>query len=192
MALPSLDDVVFVLVLLMPGFISLTLFRRILALEKKISEFELVIWSVLFSLLIYAVYGWYNGMTDVNVIKNNILQPERLVAVLGLSLVIGVVPSVIMKRLFRRNVFCGQIWNTCMRSASKEGSWVTVFTSDGKEYKGSLHYSGGEGSPNEITIRKPKLILRDSKGYLEEEVDIGQEVLFNQEDIKRIVFFREV
>jgi hypothetical protein len=192
MTLPSLADVMIVITLLLPGFISLILFRRISVLEKKISDLELVIWSLFISVLIYFIFGLFTGIKDIESFRDKILFSENLAILLGLSLIFGIIPSFIVKKGFRRSVVKGNCWNLSLKNASKKISYVLVYTKDGLEYKGQLHYSGGEETPQEITIRKPKLILRDKNWKVLREIEMGKEILFRESDIKRIVFFNEV
>lgn len=192
MALPSLNDIVFIIVLLIPGFFTLALFRWFAVLQKKLSDFQLILGSVFLSLLIYSILGWHVGITNFAEIRDSMLLPENLLKILGLSLLLGIGPGLAVKIAFRRRHVRGDCWEASMKAARKEGSWVIVHTSDGCEYKGILHYTGGPEFPKEMSIRKPKLIIRDSEGYLAEEVEIGEEILFTAKDIARIVFFKKV
>lgn len=196
MALPSLADVIFVIVLLIPGFITLSLFRWFAILERKLSEYRLILWSLVFSLIIYAVFSWHTGINDIDSIRDNMLIPENLAKILALSLTFGFVPGLIVRfgraRFRGHSVVRGDCWEACMTQASKEGSWVIVYTEDGHEYKGILHYNGGGGFPREISIRRPKLILRDDRWKVSKEFKMGKEILFQEDDIQRIVFFKEV
>lgn len=97
MALPSLADVIFVIVLLIPGFIALSLFRWFAILERKLSEYRLVLWSLVLSLFIYAMFGWYTGITDIDSIRDNMLMPQNLAKILALSLTFGIVPGLIVR-----------------------------------------------------------------------------------------------
>jgi hypothetical protein len=107
------------------------------------------------------------------------------------SILIGVIPGVIIRRL-RGGIVRGDSWEVTMKEASKKGSWVMIYTVKGQEYKGILHYTGGKGFPKEVSIRQPEQIFLDSGGFLLEEVKIGQEILFSEKDIARIAFFEEV
>jgi hypothetical protein len=178
--------------MLIPGFVALILFRWIMVLERKISDYQLVIWSAFLSLLIYGGFGWHTGISNLDDIRDSILLPGNLVNILMLSLLLGVVPGLVLRIAFRRNVVRGDSWEAAMREASKTGSWVTVYTSDGYEYMGTLHYSGMKDFSKEVSIRNPILVYRDSKGNLEEEVEFGKEILFSEKDILRMVFFDEV
>jgi len=191
MALPSLADTILVVTLLLPGFISLVLFRRIAILERKLSDLELVIWSLFVSVLIYFVFGLVTGLRDIDSLRDRIFFSENLAILLGLSLIFGIVPGFFVKRRFRRNVVMGSCWSLSLKNASKRISYVLVYTQDGLEYKGQLHYSGGVETAHEITIRKPKLVLRDKNWKLLKEINMGEEILFGEEDIKRIIFFKK-
>jgi len=192
MALPSLADVILVVTLLLPGFISLVLFRRISVLERKMSDLELVIWSLFISMIIFSLFGLVTGIKDIDSLRDKILFSENFLFLFGLSLALGIIPSLIVKKRFRRNVGRGNCWTTSLNNASERVSYILVYTQDGLEYKGKLHYSGGEETPHAITIRKPKLILRNKNWKVLREIDLGKEILFREKDIKRIVFFKEV
>ena len=185
-------DVFFVIVLLVPGFISLLLLRWIAIFESKLTDLNLVISSLLLSLIIYGAFGWISGMTSFDSIRDNILIPQNLIGVLVVSVLVGVIPGVIIKRFFQGGIVRGDSWVISMKKASDKGSWVIVYSVAGQEYKGILHYSGGKEFPKEVTIRKPKQIFRDANGCLSEEVEIGKEILFSEKDISRIAFFEEV
>lgn len=191
MSLPSIDDVAFVIVLLIPGFFSLTLFRWLSIEEKKLSDNQLVIWSVFVSLVIYVINGFLTGITDVNVIKETIFLPTSLLSILGLSLILGIVPGLIVKYFFRSDAVRGDPWCASMKKA-KEGRWVNVLTVGGQEYSGYLHYIAGAECQKEISIREPLLIKRNSVGKISSEEDMGREILFTEKDVARIVFDIEV
>lgn len=190
--LPSLADIIFVVVLLVPGFIALILLRWIAIFESELSDSRLVIWSLFLSLLIYCVFGWLTGMSDFDTIRDKILLPQNLAGILAGALLLGVVPGILIRVAFRKRIVRGDSWEASMKEASRKGSWVIIYTLDGREYKGLLHYSGGKGFPKEISIRQPKQIFRDSKGFFEEEVEVGKELLFSEKDVARVAFFEEV
>ena len=192
MALPSLADVVFIIVLLIPGFITLVLFRWIAILERKLSDYELVIWSVFLSLLIYSIVSWHTGVTNIDNIRDNMLLPENLLLTLSLSLLFGVGTGYAVKFALRKNIIRGDSWQVSMKIAGKEGAWVIIYTTDDCEYKGALHYFGGVESPKEVSIREPILIVRDKQMNVTKEIPMGEEILFSEKNIARVVFFKKV
>ena len=152
----------------------------------------LVISSLFLSLLIYGVYGYFTGISDLDMIRDTILLPQNLLAILSCSLLMGAVPGLILRLFFRGGIVRGDAWQVSMNMASKKGSWIIVYTKDSREYKGILHYSGAKDFAKEVSIRRPKRIFRDSEGNLLEEVNVGKEILFSEKDIARIAFFKEV
>ena len=193
MALPSLADVVMVIVLLLPGFISLVLFKWISIVEKKLSDSETVIWSLFISLLIYTVFSATTGISDVDSIRDGIFLPINLITIMSLSLIFGSLPGILVRYCFRKRIVRGDCWDVCMaRAKSKKHFWVIVYTKDGLEYKGRLHIYGTKGEhPRELVIEDPKLIQK-SEGKVPKEIKMGSEILFLQEDIRRIVFLQDL
>jgi len=193
MALPSLADVVMVIVLLLPGFVSFIVFKWISIVERKFSDFEMIVASLFCSLLIYAVFSAITGISDIDSIRDAVFLPNNVALIMGLSLVFGIIPGVIVKHSLRRRIARGDCWDVCMGRANKKNSWVIVYTKDGLEYKGILHVYGAKGErPRELVIEKPKQILRDKSGKVSNQVEMGSELLFLQDDIRRIVFFKSL
>jgi hypothetical protein len=194
MALPSIFDVVTVIVILLPGFISFVIFRWISIIERKFSEFEITVWSLFMSLVIYAIFSYITGINNIDSIRDSIFLPTNLSIVMGLSLLFGIIPSLVTRFLFRKGVTRGDCWDTCMRHMEKKKHfWVMVHTEKGLEYKGRTYLYGTEGENNrELVIEEPKLIVRDEKGKMLLEKPMGQEILFLQNDIRRVVFLEEL
>ena len=194
MALPSIIDVFTVVVLLIPGFIALVIFKWVSMVERKFSEFEMIVWSLFISLFIYAVFSLITGINNIDSIRDAIFLPSNLSILMGLSLVFGLAPSLVTRRVLRQRFVRGDCWNVCMNRMDKQGHyWVIVHTEKGLEYKGRTHVYGTEGENNrELVIDNPKLIIRDEKGKVIEEKPMGAEILFLQNDIKRVVFLEDL
>lgn len=186
---PSVADVMIVITLIVPGFISLAILKRVVIMETPFSDFETTVWSLFISLLIYTIFGVFTGIIGIESLRDNMFSPYNLAIILILSIAVGAIPGGIIKYVFRRHLSPGDSWDLCMGKASEKGAWVIVYTKNGLEYKGQLHWSGkGQVTPREITIRKPKLILRDDTWKVLKEIKMGKEIFFTEEDIQRIVF----
>ncbi len=192
MALPSLADIVLVVVLLVPGFVAFILFRKIAIREKQPSDFEATVWSLFISLAIYAVFGFATGLNNFDLIRDNIFVPYYLAIIFGLAFGFGVVPGITARVLFRRGIRSGDCWESCLRSGSQKGGYVLIFTSDGKEYKGELRLAGYSEAPKEIVISNPKMILRDPDWDVKQELSMGETILFKEDDVKRVVFLKKL
>lgn len=192
MALPSLEDVVFIIVLLVPGFFALVLFKKIGMREKQMSDFESTIWSLFASLGIYAVFGYFTGMFNLNSVRDNILNPFNIASVFSLAIAFGGGFGLLARLIFRQRYVAGDCWETCMKAAASMGSYVLVYTSSNEEYKGELLFGSVSEAQKEIVIKNPKLISRDSDLNIKSEVEMGRTMLFNERDIRRIVFFKDI
>lgn len=194
MALPSLADVVFVIVILLPGFLALSIFKWVAIYERKLSDYKLLLWSLFFSLVIYGIFSASTGISNFDEMRDVLLLSQNLVGILGLGIISGGGPGLIVRFWQKRygTSIPGDAWQVSMRSATKNGCWVIVHTLDKKEYKGILHYTGGKGEPREISIRRPKLILRNDNGKVLNEIKMGSEIFFKETDLQRVVFFKEI
>jgi hypothetical protein len=192
LTLPSLEDVVFVIVLLLPGFFSIVLFKKIGIREKKISDFESTIWSLFASLSIYAVFGYLTGVNNLETIKNSILNPLNISLIFGLAILIGGGFGLLNRWIFRRGIKAGTCWEAIFRAAAEEGTYVLVYTANNEEYKGELQSAGVAESPKEIVVKNPKLILRNADLSIKSEMKIGTCMIFNENDVRRVVFLKDI
>ncbi len=192
MALPSLEDVVFVIVLLIPGFLAFMLFKKIGIRERQVSDFESTIWSLFASLTIYAVIGYFVGFLNLESIRENILNPVNIASIFGLAILLGGGLGLVARLLFRRGYQAGDCWEACIKAAGKKGSYVLVYTSNNEEYKGELVLGGVSAAAREIVIRNPKLIARNPDLTVKTQFEIGKTIIFNESDIRRIVFLNEI
>lgn len=189
--LPSFSDIMIVFVLIVPGFISFGLFKRIALNEDKVSDFEATIWSLSISLAIYVLFGYLTNLQTFEQIYFNVLNPVYVGIIFGLSLIVGCIPGTIIRLGFKRGIDYGDCWETCLKSA-RNGAFVLVNTVDGKEYKGAYYLGGIGKASREIIIKKPKIILRDTKYLVTDEIEMGTSIIFKKEDIARIVFLNEL
>ena len=117
MALPSLEDIVFIIVLIVPGFFAFILFKKIGMREKQVSEFESTIWSLFASLAIYAVFGYFTGIFNLDSIRENILNPINIASIFALAIAFGGGFGLLVRLLFRRGFKSGACWETCIKAA---------------------------------------------------------------------------
>lgn len=192
LALPSLEDIVFIIILLVPGFFAFMLFKKIGIRERQVSEFESTIWSLFASLAIYAVFGYFAGFFNLDLIRENILNPVNIASIFGLAIVLGGSSGLVVRLLFRRGYQAGDCWEACVKAAGKKGSHVLVYASNNEEYKGELIAGGVSEAAREIVIKNPKLIVRDSDLSVKTQFEIGKTMVFKETDIRRIVFLKDV
>jgi len=192
LSLPSLADILIVIILILPGFVAFVIFKKIGIREKRLSDFEATIWSVFLSLFIYAIFSYITGLSNIDLIRDNIFMPNNLLLIHGLAILIGGLGGGLARLFFRRSIKAGTCWDHCIKSAAKLGTYVLIYTTDGNEYKGELWWAGISEAPKEIVLRKPKLILRDPEWNIINEIEVGPVILFNEKDVSRIVFLKDI
>ena len=190
MDLPALSDIFFIFVFLIPGFVTLNLIRNIGKYDRSLSNNETIYWSVFWNLIIIGIYNWITDTTDLTTLTSEIFLFSNLFLLIGISLSLGIGIGVGIRYTMRKNIISEDCWELSMKNASINGTWIIVLTKDGDEFMGTLHYNAGSKEPREITIRKPTKIIRSVDPIEEEEW--GEEILFLEDDIKRIVFMNEV
>ncbi len=190
MDLPALADIFFIIVFLIPGFVTLNLIRNIGKYDTSLSNNETVYWSVFWNLIIIGFYNWITNTTDLITLTSEIFNYSNLFLIIGISASLGVGIGVGIRYTMRKNIISEDCWELSMKEASRIGTFVTVLTKNDDEFMGLLHYNAGSKEPREITIRNPTKINRSVDPIEEEEW--GKEILFLEDDIKRIVFMSEV
>jgi len=189
--LPSLADALIVVVLLMPGFITFFLVRRISAIGKELSEFENFISSIIFSIITLIPFSIITGLDNIDKIRDGLFQPVNTSILFSISIALGLGIGWIYKK-FRKNYQLGDPWEIMVKHyASKKtgGTWMTIITKDSKEYTGGLRHTGISDDRREIVLNRPIQIFRDASGVSTGEMELGQELLFTEDDIARILFY---
>lgn len=160
--------------------------------ETKVSEFESIIWSLFASLGIYAVFGYFTGLFNLDLIRTNILNPINIASVFGLAVAFGGGFGLLSRLLFKQGLKAGDCWEACIKAAANSGSYVLVYTSANQEYKGEMLFGSVSEAPKEIVIKNPKLILRDENLKVKSELQVGNVMIFRENDIRRIAFLKEI
>jgi len=192
MDLPSISNLFFYTIFVIPGFVSFSLFKRISKWDATLTETETLFYSLFFSIFIYAGFVIIPGNSlQIETVEQDILRNSNLLEIVIVAIILGTIPSCIISNTIRKDVKSDDCWELSFKTASKNGSWIIVYTNDGEEYVGKLHHNSGSTQPRELTIRKPSKITRDKEGEYEKE-KWGEEILFQEKDIKRVVFDSEV
>jgi len=192
LVLPSIADILVVVVLLIPGFVAFFVTRRISAIERKFSDLEFTVWSIFFSLLIYVPFSLSTGLNNLEAIRDGIFLPWNFVLLIIYTMVVGTALGFAMKP-FRKGIHIGSSWDLAVKKMGrKENVFIIVYTESGQEYKGLLHYADfGEGKKG-LIMKNPKLILRGQNWNVLDEVEVGREILFSEKDVRRVLFFDEL
>lgn len=192
--LPSLTDALFIIFLLVPGFLSFQIFNTLTKNISRRTQFEETLWTLVFTTGIYLV----SLFLLVNLRGVTFNSPEDSIGILlssqGLPTILGVMFSIpIFLTLFqsatRSRLINADTWNKFIYDLSrvKLGSAVTIITRDGSEYKGFLKTAGFGNESKEVLLSHPVQILRNKKMKVVTEFSPGEELYFHSNDIARII-----
>lgn len=188
-ALPSVSDAIVVVVLLVPGFVCFVLFRRIAVVEAVFSDFETTVWSLGISAMMYGVFSYLTGITDIDTLSGNFFQPLYLTTfiwILGSGLLLAGLAGVVVRETWMRGTSLGDIWDW---TKDLQSQWVTVYTTDGLEYRGQLFGVGFGRSRHELLLKNPKQIVRDRNWKPALEIPRGDAMVFTEGDIRRVAVY---
>ena len=176
---------------MIPGFVTLNLFRKIAKFDRTLSDNETLLWSLFIGFIIIGLYNVGKTTADLETMSKEIFITQNMLKIVGISLLGPLLPGYAIRKLIRDDIISDDVWELSLKTASKKGSWIIVYTNDGEEYMGALHHNSGSDDPREVTIRNPTKIVRLENGEYD-EIAWGKEILFPEKDIKRIVFESEV
>jgi len=192
--LPGFEEILVVLVLLVPGFFSFLLAKRFAAVGKKFTDFEKAILSVMLTLVVYIPFTFITGFKSLEEIRNGLVDPFNLLILIAISGGVGLGVGLVFKMIFNRDIVLGDAWDVSFDlCAKKGGSWVTVYTKTNQEYRGIVKLVGrAEDGSKEIVITQPIQIFRKDDGTSDTEMNVGEDMLFTEKDIGRISFFTNI
>ena len=176
---------------MIPGFVTLNLFRKIAKFDRTLSDNETLLWSLFIGFIIIGLYSYGKTTVELETMSKEIFVTQNMLKIVGISLLGAVLPGYAIRKILRDDIISDDVWELSFKNASKKVSWIIVYTNDGEEYMGTLHHNSGSDDPREVTIRNPTKIVRLETGEIN-EITWGKEILFPEKDIKRIVFNSEV
>lgn len=186
MSLPSLTGVITVAVLIVPGFYAFLVVKKLVpSKQKKFSDYEMTIYSLMYALPILATYCLATGTNGIDDLATGIFNVYNLALLFGLALFWGLSSGLFARLVVGRNQVISECWDEFGKRLG-DGSYVLVYTEDGREYKGWICFYDHSEGKYELIIGDPKLILRDKNWKVLKEIKTGQEMLFTQKDIRRI------
>lgn len=198
---PFASSVLFYAVLVAPGFVTVFTAISLAAVERDHSEFTLLVWSLVMSLLIdtafLAAYQWaYGRVSSVNEFPAIFFEPyfhfEYVVYIFSTSFVIGVigaggllleVPNRLRRGLQTKSQMAvnpRQPWANFLRDTDE----VQVWTSDEQYYRGFVIEWSRAGRPRQLRIFDPYRYEPETDSW----VPAGpEEMLFMEDDIQRVM-----
>lgn len=184
MNIPDLSNVVYIIFLIIPGFISLMIIQYIAIFEKKKSDFEITIWSLFVSSALLALFSRILNIRSFIDLQNYIFYFDNLLVINILGISIGFIIGIIIKLFFKPGILRGSPWNSVFDESAEKGAWVLVQAKTGIEILGKVIRTSVSPSDREIALTEAKKVVN---GMDLEELDGS--VLINGKDINMIVIY---
>lgn len=186
--LPSLADALILVVLIVPGFVAVKVFAWITAFDRKLSDFDMTVLSFIASLIVYLPFSYITSLDSIDKIRDVVLMPQTIAMLLSLSVVIGFFPGLVVKILFRARYFYGPVWDSIASGVPEKDVFVLVHTVLGQEIMGRLHSIGTGGSPKDVRLIEPQMIIRDKSYNARKKIRLGKEMFISEKDIQSVTF----
>lgn len=195
-------DILFYVVLIAPGFIAVMTAVSLAAVEDEISQFVLLVWSLVSSIIIDSLFltGYqifYSPIRSFEELRTFLFDPlfraDLIMIIFLLSIGGGVVYAVSilvdlpgwLRRTLQAKAYITynprQPWENFM----KEAGSIRIKTSDDELYTGDVVEWSRAGKPKEVRVEDPYRYSLEKEDY--ERVG-GESMLFLEEDIDRILF----
>jgi hypothetical protein len=199
-----MDSFLILLIIAIPGFLTVALFRFLLLREEELTQFEFTILSASASLIIYLiVYGIEGTARDVDLIElliynNNefVITSDFVIEITLLSLGLAILFAPLFSYIFIKCELIGHIlkffhdeeiidepvWDRTFKKF-KGDMWIIVHTNSAEIYYGVAHRHSMKKEKRQLLLKHPAKFNKD--GDLE-YLDDSDEILFFEEDIRRI------
>jgi Family of unknown function (DUF6338) len=191
--LPSLADVLVVIALIVPGFLAFQCWKEFSLIQKDFSDLETIVWSLIASLLINIPFISITKFDNIDKMTQGIMfSPKNLLILLTISISLGAIGALAGRYGLAPILPANDCWTHKMNQIVKKGSYVLIYTKDGKEYYGYLKYIGTAGVPHarDLLLGEPRLITRKTDWKIESQKNMGEDIFFPEQDIGRIVFLK--
>lgn len=187
------DEILLAVILVLPGFLSVYLIRKISVQDEKLQDQEFYFWSLFLSVIIFIIFSILIGIKSFEEVEKLIFDYQKVIFLYLIAIIVGSVFGFITKWRLHGDyeALYGQVWSIALKRLNEEeGKFITIFTTDNLEFSGKIRiYSTREDSPREILIEEPIQIIRNEKMEDIDEIEWGKEILFTEGDIRRIVFY---
>ena len=190
MNIPDFSNIVYIVFLLTPGFVSLMLIQYIAMFERKLSDFEITVWSLFMSSIILIMFNFLLGINSFIDMMNYMFYFDRLFIFNVIGICIGVIAGFIIKIRFRKRILSGSPWDNSFDNVVK-GAWILIKMKTGEEILGKILRSSRGPSEREVLLTEPKFIKRKNDDIPPELKEIDGNVLINGKDMNLTIFYKE-
>lgn len=198
-SLPSIS-LVYALLILVPGFLSYKIARKVGKITTETDRFDKIIYTVIgsgisFSFLVL-IYSQVTNYTIQEIPESNFgiteLSFGYLAMLLIASIIGGIVGVIVNHGLNRGEDIRGQTSWQLIAENKKEPAKVRVVMNNNSEIWGEILITDSEPHGQDIFLRYPMKVIRDETGKVVDEIGIGEYVFLSQTDISHIYFETDV
>jgi len=187
MAFITTDDINFIIIFILPGYVSLVLYHKISLSKMKLKEFDKIIWSIIFSTIIFFPYSYIENLKTISEIIEHISLFRNFLIVIIYSIVLGTGTGLIERWIFKKDIVGGNIWGFYFNHIPDAGEWIGIRTKNNNEYIGKiLVASKTKENHGGIIISNPKLIKRNQEGNIIQHINLGGELLILEKEIETL------
>ena len=123
-------------------------------------------------------------MTDIDSIRDELFYPENFAILFGSTIGVSVLLGYIF-RIFRKGHVLSDPWEIAIKE-HKSGCWLFVYAKNGQEYRGWYRVAGL--TRHSLAIDNVTQFMRNQTGEITRELSLEGLLLFNDDDIARVVF----
>ena len=185
------EDLGFIFLYILPGFLSFEICREIILLEREFKEFESVIYSFIFSTLIFTPAAYIMKITTIEGFKTSLYTIQNMFVFIIVGLILGYASGTTYKKYFLTGVYKGQPWDIAFNppvEEAEETEYVYVLTTSGLEYQSDEVFYSDKEKPHELLLIDAKLVQRNDEFEITNIKELNYDVFIEGKYIERLLF----
>ncbi len=184
-----LDGVWTLLILIVPGFLTFKIITWLGSYDVQLDQFVTTIYSLICSIIVFIPISYAYNLKSYSDINLHITEQNFLISFLFVGIIVGVIPGLFLRFIFRKYLRCANTWEGFAKDFHRKS--IMVYTADDKVYVGWVkRMSIGKDEKRELSIGKPKLVIKDEKGNKSLR-NVGNELLFTEDNIRRLLRYKD-
>jgi len=192
------EDLGFILLYILPGFLSFEICREIILLEREFKEFKSVIYSFIFSTLIFTPAAYLMKITTIEDFKVSLYTIQNMFVFIIVGLILGYAFGKTYKKYFLKGVYKGQPWDIAFNPPVEEDELIEqsdsvyVLTTSGLEYQTNEIFYSDKQKPHELLLIDAKLVQRNNEFEITNITELKSDVFIEGKYIERLLFLHSL
>lgn len=191
MSFVSIDDVLLLGAFVLPGYIALTVFFRVSLAEYEIKENQLMILSIVLSLIFWSPYVINNQIISYEDVKNTMLLFRNWYEINLFGAIGGFVTALFYRIILKKGVVEGYVWSLFFKNIPEKGAWVSVLLKNNREIAGKISKVTESQKGGDIILFEPVILIRNKKGEPIHNEKLGRSIIILKSDIIAVTFVAE-